>query len=323
MLWSLSIFAAAEAVNSPKRVRQHHSILVHFGANSAIQTIDANALRQYVKQRQATGKGRRGQQIRGSTIAKELQSFRQVWDFMRAEHRVHGENPISSIDVPRDDEKPPFRTYDEIKTIVDRGGSTDVEIAELWECVFLTEEQILELLDHVREHSERNPTDRWVYPMFAFVSFTTARRSEMLRSRREDVNGSIQCREKKRRRKVRISFREIDIHPALEQVLNNWFATDHPGGQYTICKKADRPLTKDEAVAGFRRALKGTKWEVVPGFHVFRHSFASNAARRGIPQPIIDAWMGHQTEEMRRRYQHLRKTDSKKFMLHMFDTTGR
>jgi integrase len=43
----------------------------------------------------------------------------------------------------------------------------------------------------------------------------------------------------------------------------------------------------------------------VQGCHVLRHSFASNCAQKGADQRIIDAWMGHQTEAMRRRYSHL------------------
>ena len=41
------------------------------------------------------------------------------------------------------------------------------------------------------------------------------------------------------------------------------------------------------------------------GFHIFRHSLASNAAAAGVRQEVIDSWLGHQTEEMRRRYRHL------------------
>jgi integrase len=40
------------------------------------------------------------------------------------------------------------------------------------------------------------------------------------------------------------------------------------------------------------------------GFHVFRHSFASNCAAKGIDQRILDAWLGH-TTEIRKRYLHL------------------
>ena len=41
------------------------------------------------------------------------------------------------------------------------------------------------------------------------------------------------------------------------------------------------------------------------GFHTYRHSFASNLAAAGVDQRIIDEWMGHQTEAMRKRYRHL------------------
>jgi integrase len=55
----------------------------------------------------------------------------------------------------------------------------------------------------------------------------------------------------------------------------------------------------------FRNALEGTQWEVVQGYHTLRHSFASNCALKGVDERIIDAWMGHQTKEMRERYRHL------------------
>lgn len=45
--------------------------------------------------------------------------------------------------------------------------------------------------------------------------------------------------------------------------------------------------------------------KVVIRFHVFRHSFASNLAAKSVDQRLIDQIMGHQTEEMRKRYQHL------------------
>ena len=87
------------------------------------------------------------------------------------------------------------------------------------------------------------------------------------------------------------------------------------GGQYTICQKLETvrgkrretyvPLTRSEAHDHFKRTLRGSKWEKIKGFHVFRHSFASNLAAAGVDQRIIDEWMGHQTEEMRRRYRHL------------------
>ena len=58
--------------------------------------------------------------------------------------------------------------------------------------------------------------------------------------------------------------------------------------------------------------LRGTDW-CLPGrngrpkigFHTYRHSFASNLAAAGVDQRVIDEFMGHTTEAMRKRYRHL------------------
>ena len=71
-----------------------------------------------------------------------------------------------------------------------------------------------------------------------------------------------------------------------------------------------RPVTRDEAHDHLRRTLAGSRWAVVRGWHVLRHSFASNCAAGGVDQRLIDEWMGHTTEAMRRRYRHLPPTSS-------------
>ncbi len=86
-------------------------------------------------------------------------------------------------------------------------------------------------------------------------------------------------------------------------------ATTAAGRKATVHERTDLPetvaLTEDVATYYFKKALPGSKWEVVRGFHVFRHSFASNLARENVSRDVIDGYMGHQTEEMRKRYRHL------------------
>jgi integrase len=86
--------------------------------------------------------------------------------------------------------------------------------------------------------------------------------------------------------------------------MQDFFKHHHPGGAYTMSLERDvqmRPTTLHEA---FKWLFKKSKWKVMRGFHVFRHSFASNLARAGVDQRVIDDLMGHQTEDMRRRYRH-------------------
>jgi integrase len=100
----------------------------------------------------------------------------------------------------------------------------------------------------------------------------------------------------------------------VQQILQNWL-TVHPGGQHLFCQAGvihsksyrDKPVgvTRDEAHDHFRRALAGSAWAVLRGWHVLRHSFASNCAATGLDQRVINEWMGDQTDEMVRRYRHL------------------
>jgi integrase len=64
-------------------------------------------------------------------------------------------------------------------------------------------------------------------------------------------------------------------------------------------------LTRTEASDHFNRTLANTPWANLTGWHVLRHSFVSNCAVAGVDQRLIDAWVGHTTEEMRRRYRLL------------------
>src|SRR5205814_10553203 len=108
--------------------------------------------------------------------------------------------------------------------------------------------------------------------------------------------------------------------PFLARVMREWFEA-HPGGVHAICQtlrvhrsKSKRtrfvPVTVDESNDHFRRTLSGSKWEKIRGWHIFRHRFASNCAATGIDPRFIDAWLGHTTEEMRKRYRHLVPTQS-------------
>jgi integrase len=57
---------------------------------------------------------------------------------------------------------------------------------------------------------------------------------------------------------------------------------------------------------------------VVRGWHDFRHSFASNLAAKGIDQRMIDEFMGHQTEEQRKRYRHLFPNQQRSAIVEVF-----
>jgi integrase len=284
-----------------------------------LNQIGVSELQGYVTKRSRES-GQRDRKVQPATIKKELMTFGQVWAFAQARKWVEGSLDKSEVRLPKPAEKPPFQTWKEIQKTIERGGLTDQEVEALWDCLFLNEKEVLELLGYVKKKAAYP----FIYPMFAFAAFTGARRSEIIRSEISDFNFDgkhVVLREKKRKRAVRESYRQVQLNGHLEKTVRKWLAS-HPGGQLTICSKPDRPLTPKAAHHHFSKTLEGSKWSKVRGFHVLRHSFASICAMRGVAEGIIDAWLGHQTLEMRARYRHLFPEQTQAAMSNLFTPSG-
>ena len=86
--------------------------------------------------------------------------------------------------------------------------------------------------------------------------------------------------------------------------MRHWFDAHHPGGRRAFCREPDVSLGGKNLRNVFNRFVGKHKWSVLKGYHVFRHSYASNLARAGVDERVIGELMGHQTEAMRRRYRH-------------------
>ena len=128
---------------------------------------------------------------------------------------------------------------------------------------------------------------------------------------------TVQIREKKKSRSHAMTFRRVDMTTTLAGALKAWFS-EHPGGQYTISSDGTNPLNIHVAHKAFKRALRNSKWGKVRGFHVLRHSFASNLAAGGVDGRIISEFMGHTTLEMRARYRHLMPRSGSELLSFLF-----
>lgn len=272
----------------------------HLGTNRLLCSLVLTDIQEYVAKRSQDAY--RGKRISVDTIKKELSTFRLIWNWAVIEGRISKPCPTKGVKYPKRDAKPHFMTMDEIQRIIARGGLTDEEKNDLWSCVFLTTDEVNELLADVK----RNARLPLVYPLFVFAAHTGARRSELLRSRIEDFDFDLRVvhiREKKRSRNQSTTFRRVPMSKLLMEVMRDWIAK-HPGGQFTVTRDGQE-LIPYEATNFFRLILRGTRWSKLTGFHVLRHSFASNAAAAGVDPGMIDSWMGHQTQEMHDRYRHL------------------
>jgi integrase len=302
----------AREANTLLTVRIHlNHVSATLGEAFALERLTLADLQRHVDRR-CREKGCRGKSVSACTIRKELSTFRATVNWARSMGLLRLVYPAGELALPKADEKAPFQTIAEFERQLGRGGLSAAEEAALWACLYLTSAEVEELLAVVRAHA--GPA--FLFPMAATAFHTGARRSELLRARVEDVDfGSktVLLREKKRARGKRTS-RRVPLSRFLERILTQWLSA-HPGGAYLFCQTAlahsrtarpsPQPVTKYEAHDHLRRALAGSRYGVVRGWHVARHSFISNAAAAGVDQRLLDEWVGHTTEEMRKRYRHL------------------
>jgi len=274
------------------------------GARTRLDSIDLATLQRYVTRR-SKDKGLRGRLLSPATTKKEIVTLTLLWNWARQMEFIAKPIPKKGLRYPKLTDKPPFQTYQQIERRIARGGLSVAEEADLWACLFLTQPEVDALLDAVCERA-RYP---FIYPMFVMAAHTGARRSELIRCEVDDIDlvgGMMVIREQKRVR-GRLTTRSVPLSPRLAEALDAWL-DQHPGGRQTFCQQdatEAKPISVDESNHHFKKTLSDSRWNKLRGWHVLRHSFCSNCAAQGIDQRLINGWVGHQTEEMVRRYRHL------------------
>ena len=289
-------------------MKTHQNNLIRvLGENIFIDEIDLNKLDAYSKNR-GKQKGHRNGMISANTIRKELVTLRRVWQWGKKRGKLTSELPeIREVQLPKSTEHPPFQTFNEITLQIEQSDLTQDESSLLWESLYLEKNEIDELLQHVRERTQNT----FLYPMIVAAAHTGARRSELMRSQLADIRDGVLIIREKKRRRGQESTRRVPMSTLLKKTLNKW-KKDHPGGRHTfvikdslIRQKSARTPTRDEVHNHFKSVLKDSKWNVIRGWHCLRHSFISNLASNSVDQRLIDEFVGHTSEEMRRRYRHL------------------
>jgi integrase len=278
----------------------------HFGERFSVVTLTPDLLQNYLAER-GESKGKKQRHISPVTIQKDIASLRAAWNWAVRCGSLTGSFPGRYPTYPKTDEQPGFQTMAEIERKIGRGGLSAAEIDDLWAGLFLTQAELSEFLEFTRT----NAKEAHLFPMLAFAAHTGARRSELMRMRVEDVDletGSAIVRERKKKRGLRTT-RRVPISGFLKTVVQNWL-TQHPGGQMMFCWKKGKedqptPLHQQMAYEQFRRLVRGSKWDVMKGWHVLRHSFISICAAESVDQRVLQSWVGHLSAATHKRYTHL------------------
>jgi integrase len=317
-------------------LRRHFGHLTRvLGESFPIRKLSLADLQGYVDRR-ARAKGRRGPLL-PTTIKKEVVTLRTAWNWGARMEIVSGRCPVDGLRYAKGDEKPPFQSRAEIERQLP--GLPPAKADELWDCLYLTIDEVERFLAYVKAHAGHP----WIYPLVATAAHTGARRGELLRMRVGDLDlaaGVVSIRERKRAHGRRTT-RRVPLSTTLKGILTDWLKI-HPGGAFLFAqavvvgrsKKRSRttghlskdrpgsekarrasvrlrerpdllPLTEDEARHHLKHTLVGSEWEVVRGYHVLRHSFVSACASKGVDLRMLQEWCGHMSPEMQRRYLHL------------------
>ena len=238
------------------------------------------------------------QKIRTDTVNKEISTFQALLQ-MAVKYRYLKYNVVR--EVKRDKSQVPaerFRTHTEIKELLKNGDYSKDEIYELKRFRYLTPKEIKELIALAE--------GKWIHPILITCAHTGMRKGELIKLEWGDVDlerrflwaSSGKQSQIQKETKRRVPLDDTLLATLHEQKLKSgdsrWVFPGPNGGKMSI-------HTLGESL---RRLLKGTDFEGL-GFHAFRHSLCSNLASKGVDQRFIDKIVGHQTEAMRRRYQHL------------------
>lgn len=269
------------------------------GETFAVRNLNLKILQNYVNDR-SEEVGIRGKKLSPVTIRKELGTFSSIWNWAVQSEKLEGVFPNRGLKFPKTDQKQPFQTFEEIERQIERGHLSEAQQADLWDCLYLTQESIERVLNFIKE----NATTEILYPMVLIAAHTGARRSEICRIESRDFDfesGTLLIRERKRSRTQRTT-RKVPLSARLHSVMESWIQGHARQFAFSTEPTELAPRFATEALSN---CLDDSKWSVIKGWHVFRHSFISNCAAKGIDQRIIDSWSGHQTEEMRKRYTHL------------------
>ncbi|MDB5345997.1 MAG: site-specific recombinase XerD [Schlesneria sp.] len=323
-----------------KGIRSHFKHLVTaLGEQFPIAELSLADLQGYVDRRLKAA-GRKGRKLSPATIQKEIISLRTAWNWGSKMKLVVGRFPNHGLRYPKTVEKPPFMTREEIERRIAAGNLTKVQISDLYDSMYLTVTELDEMLQHVKISASRP----FLYPMVCFAAHTGARRSEIIRTQLTDVDfkGRVVTIHEKKRVRGKATTRRVPMSPFLIGALEDWLKV-HPGGPYLFVQQAiversrtrspttghkgqktrsksptERaanvkvrqshpagPITPTEAHDHLRRTLAESKWSVLKGWHVCRHSFVSACASKGVDQRLVESWAGHMSAEMSRRYSHL------------------
>lgn len=164
--------------------------------------------------------------------------------------------------------------------------------------------------------------------MFAVLAFSGMRSGELRQLRREDVDlagGWFHVVSRQDAQTKTKTSRKVPMHPVLQELLRTlptsngpWFFCAEPSAKFP---NGDHWISTKKLNEAFRGRLKavglpaGRDTEGGYTIHSLRHFTETHCVNAGIPQRVVDAWLGHKSDRsMASVYYHLSDEESQRFM---------
>jgi hypothetical protein len=193
---------------------------------------------------------RRSPSAAAITIKKELDTLRSAWNWAKRMGHVKEDFPGPGLVYPKGEEKLPCMTWKEVERRIVAGGDPE----DLWECLYLRENEIEHFLDFV----EKRKAPVWLYPLCVMAAHTGARRSEMLRACGADGPACLQpeqVRERKPSQSQGADPEEIPAGKTITHTASNRLAEE---GQHEVYYL---PTTVGGWGMGCPHGTRGRWWE--------------------------------------------------------------
>ena len=91
--------------------------------------------------------------VSATTIRKELVTLGSAWRWAIDVELLSDRFPNRGLRWPKTEEKPPFQTWEEIERQNEEGDLTRAEADALWDCLYLRQNEIAELLKYVEQNA--------------------------------------------------------------------------------------------------------------------------------------------------------------------------
>jgi integrase len=259
-----------------------------------------------------------------ASVQKRLAALKRLLKWLKSYHEIPDDysEAFEGIELPIQESKwdiLDWQTLAERRETLEKQGLPD-DRREAFEKVYFNHDELARLIAVAEEKLflDGTPASRRLFVALCFAAYTSARRSELVRVTRKDVNledGTVRLRLKKGRGQKAYKFHIFPLHDDLKELLaihleelpTNQLSLFASNDAHIVGDKFEEKEERSKAEAlgdALKEALAETEFRLCSGWHIHRHSFISMLAENKVGIEQAKSLVGHSTSAIHLRYRH-------------------